>query len=215
MFLLHVLPWKKTILSYSILLDKCIQSWRYSHIYNLYETFYDKAEKQTAWNFPSSDQSAYFSRSPHLPFPPEEQKLGRLLHSLFDIDSNDPIMSQVCTCHASSAGMACAKFWHGCIIIFHIRATHIYTRFKLWAHESFVKLVPEISPPLVSVSISLDLLIHHSHQRDRKWAEAYLTKLKATHMISQIQETLLIVIHNNYFSITACTIDSLIAIRLQ
>ena len=91
---------------------------------------------------------------------------------------------------------SCQKFahamnWHGmCQILtwlhhyFHIRETYIHTRFKLWAHESFVKLVPEISPPLVSVSISLDLLIHHTHQRDRKLVEAYLTKLKTTHRIS-------------------------------
>ena len=47
--------------------------------------------------------------------------------------------------------MTCAKFWHNLIIIFHARVLHISTRSGLWAHKPFVKWVPKISLPVVTV----------------------------------------------------------------
>ena len=39
-----------------------------------------------------------------------------------NFDSNHPIMSEFCTCHNSSAVVACAKFWRDLVTIFRIRA---------------------------------------------------------------------------------------------
>ena len=58
-----------------------------------------------------------------------------------DIDSNDPVRSQICTCH-SSAVVTCAKLWPYMIIICHIKTTHIYTRFILSADKILEKWVP-------------------------------------------------------------------------
>ena len=55
--------------------------------------------------------------------------------------SDDQIRSQFCTCHDSSAVMACAKLWPDWDIIFHKTVTCIIKRFGLWAHKSFVKWV--------------------------------------------------------------------------
>ena len=52
-------------------------------------------------------------------------------------NSNNPIRSQICTCHDSSAVMARAKLWHDQINIIHKTATHIFTKFGLWARKSF------------------------------------------------------------------------------
>ena len=44
----------------------------------------------------------------------------------FDLDSNGPIRSQICTCHASSAVVAYANLWPDTLmmIIFHIKAIY-------------------------------------------------------------------------------------------
>ena len=46
-----------------------------------------------------------------------------------NFDYNYLIMLQFCTCHGSSAAMACAKFWHDLIIILCLRGKSI---FFLW-----------------------------------------------------------------------------------
>ena len=43
-------------------------------------------------------------------------------------DFNDPISSQFCTCHDSSAVMACEKLWSDLVILSHIKATHIFCK---------------------------------------------------------------------------------------
>ena len=55
------------------------------------------------------------------------------------IVSDDLIRLQICTCHDSWAVMTCAKLWPDQIILFHIRAKRISTRFQLWVHKPFVK----------------------------------------------------------------------------
>ena len=62
--------------------------------------------------------------------------------NMFNFHSNKPIRSQICTCHDSSAVMACAKLWPDIINCLHVRARHIFTRFGLWAHKMLVKHVP-------------------------------------------------------------------------
>ena len=52
-----------------------------------------------------------------------------------NLDFNNSIRPQICTCHDSSAVMACAKLWHDQTIILHITVTHIVARFGLWAHK--------------------------------------------------------------------------------
>ena len=51
-------------------------------------------------------------------------------HFVLNIDSDDPIRSQFCTCHDSSAVMTCAKLWPDVIIIFHVKSMCTVTRFK-------------------------------------------------------------------------------------
>ena len=64
--------------------------------------------------------------------------------TLLQYDANDPIGSQFCACHDSSAILACAKWWPGFIIISHIWVTEIFVKFWLWAlkcswmHHRFV-----------------------------------------------------------------------------
>ena len=55
------------------------------------------------------------------------------------IVSDNLIRVQICTCHDSCAVMTCAKLWPDQIILFHIRAKRISTRFQLWVHKPFVK----------------------------------------------------------------------------
>ena len=57
-------------------------------------------------------------------------------------DSNYSISSHFCTCHDSLAVMACAKLWTDLIIIFHMRAVNIFTRFVIWVRKSLVKWFP-------------------------------------------------------------------------
>ena len=56
-----------------------------------------------------------------------------------------PIMSQFCTCHNSSAAMACAPLWNDLINIFFRPRQHVFLEniFWLWAYKVFVKWVPE------------------------------------------------------------------------
>ena len=56
-----------------------------------------------------------------------------------DMKNKDQIMLQFCTCHDSSAVMACAKSWHDCITIIKIRAKFFFARFQLWACILLVK----------------------------------------------------------------------------
>ena len=49
--------------------------------------------------------------------------LGKKICSNFD--SDDPIRTQFCTCHDSSAFMTCAKLWPDMMNFFCTRATHI------------------------------------------------------------------------------------------
>ena len=58
-----------------------------------------------------------------------------------NFDSNGPIRSQFCTWHDSLTVMTCAKLWPDLIIICHVRATWIFTRFGSWAHKPFVEWV--------------------------------------------------------------------------
>ena len=62
-----------------------------------------------------------------------------------DYDYSDPMRSQICICHDSSAVMACAKSWDDWILIFQVTVTSFFlSKFGLWAHELFVKLMPGI-----------------------------------------------------------------------
>ena len=57
---------------------------------------------------------------------------------LYNFVINHTIGSPFCTCHDSSAVVACAKFWPDLIITFRERAI----RFGSWAHRPFVNSVP-------------------------------------------------------------------------
>ena len=59
-----------------------------------------------------------------------------------DIDSSGPIRSQFCTCHDSSAVMACAKLRPGLIITVYVRTIWFMTKFGLWTDKQFVKWIP-------------------------------------------------------------------------
>ena len=59
-------------------------------------------------------------------------------------NSGDRIGSQFWTCHDSTGDMACAKLWLDLIIIFHVKAIHILTRFGMWAHRPLVKQIPHL-----------------------------------------------------------------------
>ena len=49
-----------------------------------------------------------------------------------------PTGHNFCTCHDSSAVVACAKLWPVLIIISRIRATYVFTIFRLWMNKPFV-----------------------------------------------------------------------------
>ena len=55
---------------------------------------------------------------------------------------NYSIQSQICTCHGSSAVVACAKLWPDLIIIRHSWTRCIFTKFGLWVLNFLVKWVP-------------------------------------------------------------------------
>ena len=59
----------------------------------------------------------------------------------YTFDFYDAARSKFCTCHDSSAVVACAKFISGWVIIFTESKTYS-TRFGVCAHKLFVKLVP-------------------------------------------------------------------------
>ena len=58
------------------------------------------------------------------------------------IRNDDPIRSQFCTCHDSSAVVACINLWPHWIIRIKMKLKRIFTRFELWAHGPYVKQVP-------------------------------------------------------------------------
>ena len=58
--------------------------------------------------------------------------------------SNDPTRWQFCTCHNSWAIMGLTILWLDQIIFCYVRAVHIFIRFGLKAHKSFVKYDPVI-----------------------------------------------------------------------
>ena len=75
------------------------------------------------------------------------QGMNEILWKYFfhhDFDSNDPRMSQICTCHdCRIIIMACAKLWHDMMIICHVRVTHFFSaKFELWQLYPFVPWVP-------------------------------------------------------------------------
>ena len=55
----------------------------------------------------------------------------------YNPDSDNPMSSQICTFHNSSAVVTCAKLWPDRIIIFSVKATWFLTRLGLWAHKSW------------------------------------------------------------------------------
>ena len=57
---------------------------------------------------------------------------------LFLLKNFDQIRSEFCTCHDSSAAMACAKLWPWLDHKKKIKSRRIFTRFQFWAHK-FVK----------------------------------------------------------------------------
>ena len=59
------------------------------------------------------------------------------------LKNSEPIMSQFCTCHDSSAVMVCAKLWPDWTSRITIRIKRIFTRFQWWAREVLVKWLPD------------------------------------------------------------------------
>ena len=68
--------------------------------------------------------------------------LNCLKTNCFCFHFNDWVRSQIFTYHDSSAVVACAILWLVRIIIVHIGVIYVYTSFGLWAHQTFVTLVP-------------------------------------------------------------------------
>ena len=81
----------------------------------------------------------------HRPF---SQKFYELLiqilkqkHSCWSyLKTNNPIMSQICTCQDSSAVVTFAKLWPDWIVGIILTAWRIFIRFQLWAHKPFAKI---------------------------------------------------------------------------
>ena len=55
---------------------------------------------------------------------------------------NGEIKSQFCTCHDSTAVLACAQLWPDLTIIYYVRVTRNLARFELSAHNIFCELGP-------------------------------------------------------------------------
>ena len=73
-----------------------------------------------------------------------------------------PIRSQFCTCHDSSAVMACAKLWPGLIIIVLVSAIFLEKNCMM-IHELFVKRVVDVSLPVIGSRAS------SSHYKSRPY----------------------------------------------
>ena len=56
----------------------------------------------------------------------------------FNYESNDKNCSRFCTCHNSSAVVACAKFWPDLIIIFQITTSQFFLHF--FNHKLYITL---------------------------------------------------------------------------
>ena len=63
--------------------------------------------------------------------------------------SDDQIKLQLLTCHNSWTVLAWMKLCPDLMIIFHVRATDIFTRFGSWAHTQFVTWVCGSHPPSI------------------------------------------------------------------
>ena len=61
---------------------------------------------------------------------------------VYDSDFDNPIRSQICTCHDSSAVVTCAKLWPDWMINLTVWTTWFFTRFGQWAHKPCVEWVP-------------------------------------------------------------------------
>ena len=92
-----------------------------------------------------------------------------VIHILKNIPSSclkydGSIKSQFCTCHASWAGMACAKLWLDWVATRTITAKRIFMKFNLWASKPFAKWVCGHTFTNV-VKMSSDLITIQSNTR--------------------------------------------------
>ena len=71
--------------------------------------------------------------------------------SILNINDNDRIMWQSCTCHDSWAVMTCAWLSHDWIVRINFRAKFFFARFQLRAHKVLVKWSPghSLTPKLL------------------------------------------------------------------
>ena len=82
---------------------------------------------------------------------------------------------------------SCSMFYHGKGLFYHflfcwihqsrLVDTAIYIMFMGHFMTKQRGRQPKISPPVISLSISVDLLIHHSHQRNRNSVDYYTVSL--------------------------------------
>ena len=79
-------------------------------------------------------------------------------------DSNDSTRSQICTCHDSSAVMACAKLWTDLISIFYIRAMHTFIRLDnefmtyLWNGSQKSLTATNLTPQIFFLDVLMAML---------------------------------------------------------
>ena len=80
--------------------------------------------------------------------------------------NNDPMTSQLCTCHDSWAVVTCAKLWPHRIIRIKIRAISLFPKFQRWPHKHFVKWFPVILCNVAPICSRQYLPSLHNHGRD-------------------------------------------------
>ena len=88
---------------------------------------------------------------------------------------------------------SCCMFYHEKRLLYHIlfcwinasspEDTAIYITFMRHFMTKQRSRQPEISPPVISLPISVDVLIYHSHQRNRNWVDYYTVSLILIPMI--------------------------------
>ena len=85
--------------------------------------------------------------------------LNTFKHQLFGC--NNPIWSQLCTCHDSSAVVACVKGWPDQMIISHLIGTRIFSKLAVWVHKLFVKWASAFSASGWILWSRCELLFRH------------------------------------------------------
>ena len=101
----------------------------------------------TSMNFSETVPRSWISRTPGIN---DQGSLSPIVYELimeilkiffsFNPDSDDPVRSQICTCHDSWAVVTCAKLWSDHMIIFRARAIRNFCEIWIMSSKTVCKM---------------------------------------------------------------------------